>query len=960
MRKILPIKLSVKLIAFVTSLTLGVNAFSQLTTAAVTAPNAVNNLLGAGLNATNVQYSGAASQIRSFQCNGCNLGLPSGIIMSTGRALTAEGPNNTGEMGNANFNLDVMNNSNTPDADLNQIYGGVKRDLCKLEFDFVPMGDSFVFEFVFGSDEYPEYAIPSEADFNDVFGFFLSGPGINGPFSNNSQNLAVIPGTGTPGTYVSIQTLNNGVTGINGPCVNCAHYTHNGTGYNASHPSYSNNSYIQADGFTTVLQVKAYVQCGQTYHIKMALADNGDPLYNSWVFLKEGSFQSAFDLAFDIPGISDDNSVREGCGTGALVVSRPCGMEGDLTVNLTYSGTAINGSDYTEMPSSAMMNADEDSVTISFNALNDSETEPTETVIITATMGIITGSTTLNIIDTPLLNATVENQLVPCNEDATLTAAITGGSGNTTVEWTGVGTGNPFIIENPTDQTIAYVITDACDTGNPVSGEIEVTLQQYQPVVVSLGEDINATCNQTETLTPAVSGGDGNYSYVWSNGTSNIGTDPSITVSAQTGIVFTATVTDGCGTSASDGVEFIIAPQPIEFSLGQGPLSTTCLQPVYFEPEITGGTGNYNYAWTVNGTATGNTTVHTAQVNSTSVVTLTVTDECGGQGYEEITILVPPVPVVISNLPDLTVPCFGLFTVNSSVTGGVGSYSYNWNANGETLGTGASLSTSVAGQTTINLTVADQCGNHTTESFNVSLNPSNLSVEIFADDLDVCPDEDVLLTTQVDQAIGSINYAWNVQGAAGSTVVVSSPSTMVYTVTITDACSFSASDSYEMVVWPSNTLVVPGDDYELCTGKYSVNMVRGGVLPYSFEYDATILNLSNNEFMSPYSNRITTITVTDHCQNSATFDVFISPCDTEIPNVFTPNNDSSNPRFVIRGIEGFPGSTLEIYNRWGNKVFESSNYRNEWAGADEEEGTYYYILKRSDGENFSGNLQLVR
>src|SRR5690606_1780277 len=73
-----------------------------------------------------------------------------------------------------------------------------------LEFDFVPNGDSLMFRYVFASKEYPGYTCSS---FNDAFGFFISGPGINGPFSNNAINIALIPGTDVP---VAINTLNSG------------------------------------------------------------------------------------------------------------------------------------------------------------------------------------------------------------------------------------------------------------------------------------------------------------------------------------------------------------------------------------------------------------------------------------------------------------------------------------------------------------------------------------------------------------------------------------------------------------------------------------------------------------------------------------------------------------------------------------------------------------------------------
>jgi hypothetical protein len=200
-----------------------------------------NFLLGEGIVATNITYVGNNDQIASFNCVNCNLGISSGVVMSSGNASTASGPNNNGGISNAYTNVS--------DVDLAQLSGNTLNDACVLEFDFVPVGDSLIFNYVFGSDEYPEYA---NSGFNDAFGFFLSGPGINGPYSDNAINIALIPGTNLP---VTINNLNNGGDGINGPCEYCAYYNHNGNGGTA--PFNTGTFYIQPDGFTDVLSANA-------------------------------------------------------------------------------------------------------------------------------------------------------------------------------------------------------------------------------------------------------------------------------------------------------------------------------------------------------------------------------------------------------------------------------------------------------------------------------------------------------------------------------------------------------------------------------------------------------------------------------------------------------------------------------------------------------------------------------
>jgi gliding motility-associated-like protein len=86
-------------------------------------------------------------------------------------------------------------------------------------------------------------------------------------------------------------------------------------------------------------------------------------------------------------------------------------------------------------------------------------------------------------------------------------------------------------------------------------------------------------------------------------------------------------------------------------------------------------------------------------------------------------------------------------------------------------------------------------------------------------------------------------------------------------------------------------------------------------------------------------------------------------CEIKIPNVFTPNSDGKNEAFVIDGVENYPGSTLQIYDRWGNMIYESASYNNSWTGRDQAEGTYYYIFghnQDSGMEYYEGHFTLLR
>ncbi len=242
-----------------------VNSQTLQVTSAISPEEMVELLIGTGVDYSNVQFTGNSISRGSFWGGPGDIGLSNGIILTSGYVAIAPGPNNTEGAGASN-NADG-------DPDLAALSGsGNSYDACVLEFDFVPFYEHLWFRFVFGSEEYHEFV----NQYNDVFGFFISGPGISGPYSNNSANIALIPGTNLP---VSINNVNNGPTN-EGPCVNCQYFVPN-TG-----------QFCQYDAFTVVLTAEAIVVPMSTYHIKLAVGDNLDYVFDSGVFLQAASFCS--------------------------------------------------------------------------------------------------------------------------------------------------------------------------------------------------------------------------------------------------------------------------------------------------------------------------------------------------------------------------------------------------------------------------------------------------------------------------------------------------------------------------------------------------------------------------------------------------------------------------------------------------------------------------------------------
>jgi hypothetical protein len=124
-------------------------------------------IAGPGITVSNATITGSAQASGSFDGANSNIGLPSGVILTTGPIDIAVGPNTAGSAGTG---LGLPGN-----AQLNGLAGATTYDAILFEFDFIPLSNTVEFNYVFGSEEYPEFV---NSGYNDAFAFFISGPGI--------------------------------------------------------------------------------------------------------------------------------------------------------------------------------------------------------------------------------------------------------------------------------------------------------------------------------------------------------------------------------------------------------------------------------------------------------------------------------------------------------------------------------------------------------------------------------------------------------------------------------------------------------------------------------------------------------------------------------------------------------------------------------------------------------------
>ena len=236
-----------------------------------------NVLINSGCaSVSNVSVSGGNFAIDEnswgyFNANGSTFPFTNGIILSTGKIIDARGPNT--------FISDDGNGMGwNGDSDLNNALGiSNSINATYLEFDFIPIGNTISFDYIFASEEYHDTAT---CTYSDGFAFLLKEVG-----SPTYQNLALIPSTTIPVKVTSVHP------DIPGGCP-----AQNEQYFDAFNPTEYPTNF---NGQTKVLTARATVIAGNQYHIKLVIADEGNYRYDSAIFLKGSSFSFGVDLGAD-------------------------------------------------------------------------------------------------------------------------------------------------------------------------------------------------------------------------------------------------------------------------------------------------------------------------------------------------------------------------------------------------------------------------------------------------------------------------------------------------------------------------------------------------------------------------------------------------------------------------------------------------------------------------------------
>ncbi|UUC46751.1 choice-of-anchor L domain-containing protein [Flavobacterium cerinum] len=554
---------------------------------------------------TGTNFGNNPNGIAYFTRNGSNFPLESGIVLSTGNALSAKGPNTS----------DLNDGTNSWPGDT-QLFNYIDalgfdqflttyRNATILEFDFVPITNQLSFDFLFASEEYGQY----QCDFSDAFAFFLTDS--NGA----TTNLALVPGTNDP---ISVTRIRDNAYNPICESLNAQYFG----AYNGE--PYEEDAAINFNGQTVVMTAQSQVTPNTTYHIKLVIADRNDTQFDSAVFLKAGSFNiGTVDLGDDLL-ISDGTAICYGdtytidtglnpadftftwSTVGGAVIPGATGPSltvteaGDYTVNALYNGTTCSQSD-----------------TISVEFYDQITANTPNNMTVCDASGFATFDLTTN-------DSAILGNLNPADYTITYYNSQADAEGETNA----IATPTSYTNTIQYQETI-YVRVENNATGCFVVITFNLIVQDLTPQF-TITPDLVFCANQTGQIvvTPT------NYNpndvvYSWTHGTDPL-PDTSGTITVSQSGAYTVTINhSGCTATATVNVTVNPGVQP---SFNQiAPFCEGSTAPGLPTTSIEGVTGTWSPA-TVNNTTTGTYTF------------TPTTGQCGDPVNMTITVIPAPVP----------------------------------------------------------------------------------------------------------------------------------------------------------------------------------------------------------------------------------------------------------------------------------------------------------------------------
>ncbi len=857
-------------------------------------------LINGCLTAENVTYTGDSEAIGYFSGNIGASGFDEGVILTSGKAVLAEGPDDVGVEGN--------NNNTGSDADLAALNPGFTiNDAAVLEFDFVPASDTLVFQYIFGSEEFPEFV---NGSFNDVFGFFLSGPGINGPYSNNAINIAELPN----GQSVTIDNLYN--SGL----APAGYYVGSTAGNGGEGNAYSGD--IQYDGASVPLTAMAMVQACETYHIKLAIGDAGDGAYDSGVFFKASSFTSG--VSYTATSFNPWNTadiLNEGCIT-AIIFSRvnQNNMNEPVPIPLGAGGTAMPGVDYSAISDTFFIQPGNMSDTLFIEAFADGIAEGTETILFSFTSGcpcdLTASNLEIELVDELEWTPTITNTGPICTpgDAVTLTLNLPPGVDLALVDWLWLEdstTGYTTTVYPAVTTTYELEWTFPCQTIT-----VSTTVLVDETPVIDLGDDFTSCSQEVDLDAGMVAGNTGHWEAISGPGTAMFddinASETSVHVDAigtYTFVWYEYNLLPDCEVSDTIQILFYDMDYTSNFT------NVSCFGGNNGSAQITvtGGTAPYTYLWSNDETQAALTNLEAG------AYTVVATDD-SGCSVSETFVITQPDEINISFNGDAQI-CEGQSVdLNINASGGVQPYTYFWSTGGA-YAQGAANMTAAPNQTTnysVYVADANNC-NSVTMSANIAVSEA-IALDLETQDNSCFGTCDGRAELTVIGGLPPFDFSWDSDNRILEDICAGN-----YQVTVVDQIGCSADVNFtitEPTELELDTYSTPASCSGVADGLAWVE-AAGGVPPYSY-----IWNNGNqtNEIAVQQGTYYVTVEDANNCRKESA--VFVSA-----PDVMQILSDETSP-ICVGG-----SATLGVVVVGGTAPYDYS-----WVGSDNSTGF---------GENFT-------
>jgi len=863
---------------------------------AATAATLANKLLGPGVIMFNPVLTCATNAEGTFS-GISTISFDSGIVLTSGNSVDVANP--------ASFFASTANG--TPgDAQLTALAGQPTNDACVLQFDFRPAGDTIKFEYVFGSEEYTDFTC---SEFNDVFGFFISGPGIAG-----SANIALVPGTTIP---VCINSVNCGGTGGSPTSPGC-------TSLGAGSPFcsyYVNNSAgttIAYDGLTVTLTAIAAVTPCDTYHLKIGVADAVDDILDSGVFLKAGSLTST-GISVSPVGINPSDTgfgaqycVRE-CTPGKFVFHATGSLADSTVIHFLVGGTAINGFDYSTIPDSVVIPAHDSTDTLYIYGLAVPPTGPKTVELYIygpfscGGVPTIIDSAELTIYDSLFVQILTPDTAICLGQSVTINTA---GSSSLVYSWSPAATLSSSTVQSPVATpvvTTTYTVSALYAGSGCAPSTDEITVYITTLAALNVGPPVQSICVGSPLQLGVTASPAGGYTYNWTPATYlNNATIPNPIVTPGVVGNFEYVVTVGSavpGCMATDS--FLLHVLPNDFTL-TSPDTGVCF---FYGPfqVIASGDSEFSYQWSPS-----------MGVSNPYIIDPSITPPGPGSYTYVITASYPGCPNMVHNItytieaPNVdiligdTTFCIGTtIPIPVVITPAGEAYTFAW-------------STPTAGLS----------------------DPSIIDPGFFM------------------PTAGSYSYTLTITSPLGCTS--------------SDSVTFNTAPPIVIGIAPGNTTIDYGQSIQLNAFNLSVPATPLIWYWYPNDGTLTDNNI-NNPIATPTDSSETYTVIAmneagcrDTLSETISVDRDVNEC---IPAAFSPNNDGLNDVFRVCAAKYQRLVEFAIFNRWGQKIYDnttdiSKGWDGTFNGVPQDIGVYNYmvIIAKPDGTNktYNGSVTLIR